>query len=86
MEFQRVKDIIKNGLTDAYIEVEDMTGTRDHLDILIISNEFKGKRLLQQHRLVMDLLREGLQTEIHAVQLKTMSYEDAEKNGIKIKN
>ncbi len=84
MEFENVKNIIKSGLTDAYVEVKDMTGTRDHLDILIVSDQFKGKMLRAQHQLVMDLLRDSLKTDIHAVQLKTMSFEDAIKRGITI--
>ncbi len=84
MEFESVKNIIKKGLTDAHVEVSDMTGTRDHLDLLIISDLFKGKMLIQQHQMVMELLKESLKAEIHAVQLKTMSFEDAKKRGIKI--
>jgi stress-induced morphogen len=84
MEFENVKNIIKAGLTDAYVEVQDMTGTRDHLDLLIVSDQFKGKMLIQQHQLVMNLLSDSLKAEIHAVQLKTMSFEDAQKRGIKI--
>jgi stress-induced morphogen len=83
MEFENVKNLIKSGLSDAYVEVQDMTGTRDHLDLLIVSDQFVGKMLIQQHQLVMDLLKESLKAEIHAVQLKTMSYADAEKRGIK---
>lgn len=83
MEFENVKNLIKAQLTDAYIEVVDMTGTRDHLDLLIVSDQFKGKMLIQQHQLVMNLLSDSLKKEIHAVQLKTMSFEDAEKRGIK---
>lgn len=84
MEFENVKNIIKNGLADAYVEVQDMTGTRDHLDLLIVSDEFKGKMLIQQHQMIMNLLKDSLKSEIHAVQLKTMSFEDAQKRGIKI--
>lgn len=83
MEFENVIKIIKNGLTDAYVEVQDMTGTRDHLDLLIVSDAFKGKMLIAQHQMVMNLLKESLKAEIHAVQLKTMSFEDAQKRGIK---
>jgi stress-induced morphogen len=60
-----------------------MTGTKDHLDLLIVSDQFKGKMLIQQHQLVMNLLSDSLKAEIHAVQLKTMSFENAEKCGIK---
>lgn len=84
MEFENVKNIIKSGLTDAYVEVHDMTGTKDHLDILIVSDEFKGKMLREQHQLIMNLLKDSLKTDIHAVQLKTMNFEDAQKRGIKI--
>lgn len=84
MEFENVKNIIKAGLNDAYVEIQDMTGTRDHLDLLIISDQFKGIKLIQQHQLVMNLLSDSLKAQIHAVQLKTMSFEDAKKRGIKI--
>ena len=82
MEFENVKKLITAGLTDAYVAVEDMTGTRDHLDILIVSDQFAGLMLIKQHQLVMDLLADSLKNEIHAVQLKTMTYETAQKRGI----
>jgi stress-induced morphogen len=85
MQFENVKNIIKQGLPDAYVEVLDMTGTRDHLDIVIVSDLFKGKLLIQQHQMVMDLLKESLKNEIHAVQLKTMDFATAEKRGIELK-
>jgi stress-induced morphogen len=85
MQFENVKNIIKQGLPDAYVEVLDMTGTMDHLDIVIISDLFKGKLLIQQHQMVMDLLKESLKNEIHAVQLKTMDFATAEKRGIVLK-
>ncbi len=85
MAFENVKNIIKTGLPDAYVEVLDMTGTADHLDIVIVSNAFTGKMLIQQHQMVMDLLKESLKAEIHAVQLKTMDYATAQKRGIQLK-
>jgi len=84
MSFENVISLIKKGLPDAHVEVMDMTGTRDHLDIMIVSDQFKGKMLIAQHQMVMDLLKESLKQEIHAVQLKTMDYETAAKRGIKI--
>ena len=84
MAFENVKNLIKSGLPDAHVEVNDMTGTMDHLDIMIVSNEFTGKMLRQQHQMVMDLLKESLKAEIHAVQLKTMDFATASSRGIKI--
>lgn len=74
-EFQFVEDIIKSGLPDAQVLVEDMTGTRDHLAITVISDGFKGKMLFEQHQLLMSLLKEELQHRIHAVKLQTYTKE-----------
>ena len=59
-DFQFIEDIIKAGLPDAEIMVEDMTGTRDHLAITVISEAFQGKLLFEQHQMLMNLLKEEL--------------------------
>jgi stress-induced morphogen len=73
--FQFVEDLIKSGLQDADVFVEDMTGTRDHLAITVVSDAFKGKLLLEQHQILMDLLKEELKNRIHAVKLQTYTKE-----------
>jgi stress-induced morphogen len=69
--FQLVESLIKDKLSDAIVEVNDMTGTMDHLEISIWSDQFKGKMLLQQHRMIMDILKEALSGPVHAVKLNT---------------
>jgi stress-induced morphogen len=71
MEFEKIKKLIIEKMPDAEVEVSDLTGTKDHLGLLVTSNEFKGKGLLAQHRMIMDILKDGLKNEIHAVQIKT---------------
>jgi len=68
-----VHDLIKKDLPDAEIEVSDMTGTLDHLEIMVASNAFEGKMLLQQHRMIMDILKDALSGPVHAVKIKTMT-------------
>jgi stress-induced morphogen len=80
MDFQELKELIKTNLKDAEIEVTDLTGTQDHLGITVISDAFKGKMLLQQHQMIMDILKEKLKSEIHAVKIKTMTKEQALKH------
>lgn len=74
-EFKFVEDLIKSGLPDAEVMVEDMTGTRDHLEITVISDHFKGKMLFEQHQILMTLLKEELKNRIHAVKLQTYTKE-----------
>jgi stress-induced morphogen len=83
MEFDAVKKLITDTITDAHVQVTDLTGSQDHLGLLIVSDEFKGKRLIQQHQMIMDILKESLKEKIHAVQIKTLTKEQAEQQGVK---
>lgn len=74
-DFLYVEEIIKTGLPDAQVIVEDMTGTRDHLAITVVSDAFKGKLLIDQHQILMNLLKEELKDRIHAVKLQTYTVE-----------
>lgn len=70
-----VSELIRNQLTDAEVKVADMTGTLDHLEILVVSDAFKGKMLIDQHQMIMDILKDSLKEKIHAVKIKTMTKE-----------
>lgn len=80
--FEDIKELIKKNMNVAFIDIQDMTGTRDHLDITVVSDDFKGKMLFEQHKILMTILSERLKTDIHAVQLKTMTIESAKNKGI----
>ncbi len=83
VEFTTVENLIKAHLDDAVVRVTDLTGTMDHLGIMIISDAFEGKILIQQHQMIMDILREKLDSnEIHAVQLKTLTKAKAQAQGV----
>ena len=80
--FDQVKELITGTIEDAEVRVTDLTGTQDHLGIMVISDAFEGKRLLQQHQMIMDILKEKLKEEIHAVQIKTMTKQKAKDAGL----
>ncbi len=72
-QLEDVKQFLENKLPEAEVLVGDLTGTLDHLDLTIISDSFEGKTLLARHRMVMDVLKERLKDDIHAVQIKTFT-------------
>ncbi len=76
--FEWLEDLIKKEIPDAHIEVTDLTGTRDHLGILVASDVFKGKLLIDQHQILMNILKEELKQRIHAVKLQTLTKEKFE--------
>ena len=75
---EKTKQTIINGLPDATVEVSDLRGDNNHLQIRIVSDAFIGVRLIKQHQMIMDLLKESLQNELHAVILKTLTYQQAQ--------
>ena len=58
-------------LPGARVSVSDMTGGGDHFDIVVASKDFKGKTLIDQHRLVFSALEKEMDKRIHAVRLNT---------------
>jgi stress-induced morphogen len=70
-ELQWLEELLMNHFQDAEVKIQDMTGTLDHLEIFIKSDDFKNKRLLSQHQMVMDVLKDELKNRIHAVKLHT---------------
>jgi len=70
---EHVEKLITKNLKDSIVEVSDLTGTMDHLNIIVYSDEFKGKMLIDQHQMIMDILKEDLKEMIHAVKIKTMT-------------
>ena len=70
-----IKALIESKLPGSIAQVGDMTGTMDHLAVMVASDEFKGKMLIDQHQIVMDILKEPLQEKVHAVKIKTITME-----------
>jgi stress-induced morphogen len=62
---------IHKAMPDARVSVTDRTGTMDHLAVRIVSDAFKGKNLLDRHRMVYQALDEPMKDgRIHALELK----------------
>jgi stress-induced morphogen len=68
----QVRDAIRRVLPDALVEVEDLTGGGDHLQVSVVSGAFAGLSRVKQHQMVYGALRSELASEaIHALALKT---------------
>lgn len=70
---EQVKRYIEDGLPCDYLEVR---GDGQHFDAIIVSPEFRGKNMVQQHQRVYQALGARMHSEIHALSMKTFSPED----------
>ena len=67
-----VEQAIRRALPDASVEVEDLTGGGDHLQVRVVSSAFAGLSRVRQHQLVYGALRQELASEaIHALAVQT---------------
>jgi len=68
----QVESMIKTGLPDAQVQIQDLTGGGDHYQVVVVSSAFEGKGLVQQHQIVYGTVKQAMSSEaIHALSLKT---------------
>ncbi len=71
MSATEIEQLIKQGLPDAQVLVEDLRGDGDHYAAHVISAAFQGKSRVQQHQMVQQALQGKLGGALHALALKT---------------
>ncbi len=71
MEAAEIERLIKEGLPDAEVTIEDLRGDGDHYAAHVVSAEFEGKSRVQQHQLVYQALQGRMGNELHALALQT---------------
>lgn len=70
LEPHEVKTLLENAISGAEVAVQDLTGTRDHYKVLVVSASFEGKMLLERHQMVNEALKEPLKGPIHALTIE----------------
>jgi stress-induced morphogen len=76
MSASEIERVIREGLPDAEVRIEDLAGDGDHYRAHIVSAQFRGKSRLQQHQLVYQALGGRMGGELHALALSTSSPPD----------
>ena len=69
-EPDQVKQLVESHISAAQVRVEDLTGTRDPYKVVVVSDSFVGKTLVQRHQMVNQALKEPLQGPIHALTIE----------------
>ncbi len=71
-------DYIRKSMLDAVVTVTDRTGTMDHLKVIIVSEAFHGKNILDRHRMVYQALDVPMKDgRIHALELTARTKDEA---------
>ena len=69
--------MLRGTMPDAQVRVRDMTGTMDHLEVLVVTTAFEGMSPLDRHRMGEKALPPArADGRIHALQIRTATPED----------
>lgn len=74
---EELKRIIESRIPDARARVTDLTGTRDHYRVDVVSAAFAGKSLVQQHQMVYRAVGRHMTEAVHALQIRTSTPEES---------
>lgn len=55
------------------IQLENPQGDGEHYQLLIVSDRFAGKSMVEQHQMVYGALGDAMRSAVHALALKTFT-------------
>ena len=71
MNLKEIESLIKDSLSAAKVEIEDLAGDGNHYSATITSAQFSGKTKIEQHKMVYNSLKGKMGNELHALAIKT---------------
>ena len=71
MNVGEIERLIKQGIPDAEVRIEDLAGDGDHYAAHVVSTAFQGLSRVKQHQLVYQALQGRMGNELHALALTT---------------
>ena len=66
-----IERLIKERFPDARVSIDDLAGDGDHYAATVVSEAFRGKSRVEQHKMVYDALKGQMGGALHALALKT---------------
>jgi stress-induced morphogen len=66
-----IERLIKERFPDALVSIDDLAGDGDHYAATVVSEAFRGKSRVEQHKMVYDALNGQMGGALHALALKT---------------
>jgi stress-induced morphogen len=70
-----IERLIKKKFPDAEVRIQDLAGDGDHYAATVVTEAFRGKTRVQQHKMVYDALEGSMDSTLHALALQTSAPE-----------
>ena len=71
---ESLKATLEAALPGAQAQFQDLTGTADHWQVIVVAAAFEGKSLIEQHRIVKHIFDPQIQSGVlHALTIRTFT-------------
>jgi acid stress-induced BolA-like protein IbaG/YrbA len=74
-----LKNHIQKSLENSYLDVRDLTGEGNHLELVVVSEKFRELNRIARQQLIMSLIKDLWANGLHALTMKTWTPEEWEK-------
>lgn len=71
MAAEDIERLIKARFPDARVEIQDLAGDGDHYAATVVTEAFRGKSRVEQHKMVYEALEGQMGGVLHALALRT---------------
>ena len=72
---EEVRGMLESAFPGDRVELSSPMGDDNHFQLVVISEKFNGKSMVEQHQLVYGALGDAMKEAIHALALKTFTPE-----------
>jgi len=76
IEPDELRNRITTAMPDAQVTVRDLTGTKDHYEVEVVSQAFAGVAPIERHRKVYGIFSDVMGGALHALSLQTVTPEE----------
>ncbi|MBL0848995.1 MAG: BolA family transcriptional regulator [Candidatus Liberibacter ctenarytainae] len=71
INLHEIEKMIREGIHGSNVIIRDLAGDGNHYAAEVVSEKFRGKTRIQQHKMVYDSLQGKMGNDLHALAIKT---------------
>ena len=69
----KLREAVAQAFPGAVVSVRDTTGTSDHFELVVVSEAFAGRSLIERHRMIYAVLGDAVGGPIHALSIRAQT-------------
>ncbi len=73
MPIEELQNMLESAFPGGQIHLSSPQGDNNHFQLVVVSDRFDGKSMVEQHQLVYQAVGDAMREDVHALSLKTFT-------------